>query len=469
MRNFIIIIPPETGGFVHAGALYLADSLKGKYSVSIIDESVEDIEKAISNVDAIAFGISTMSGLQLKNAIEVALYIRQVYPRVPIIWGGAHATALPRQTLQSTLVDYVVWGEGEQSLPLLLEAIETGGDLSKIKGIGYKIRDELFLTGNSGYTPLDQKIFKLPYHLLNMKKYERKMIIGFQRNHLIFSSRGCPYRCRFCSNSSQIWPNTRMRYHTVSHVLNDIKTLVSEYGADGITFGDELFFGNEKRLVEICTALIENDFGIKYRASARIDLLSRLKENTWTLLKEAGFVGLSMGVESGSPRVLEIIGKRITLDQIYAVDKLLSKYQLYKTYNFMTCIPGENIADVGKTLKLILDLASTSLYCPYPFGMELNKYIPLPGTELFKTAVQWGFNPPEKLEDWTDFDIRDNIRHTTTTVRPWLSSEMLGYVDEANRMIEELNLLYTGNPVLTAIDNIRSRIENHIGKSQVEF
>ena len=152
------------------------------------------------------------------------------------------------------------------------------------------------------------------------------------------------------------------------------------------------------------------------------------------------------------------MGKGITLDQIFNTDRLLTKYNFYKTYNFMTCVPGESIEDINHTLRLIIDLARTSKYCPYPLGM-LHKYIPLPGTKLFNIVVnEYGFKAPTTIEGWTNFDMKD-FTTSVNSVRPWLSGSLLQYVDEANQHIENLNNLFIGekrddNKIETQIEKI---------------
>ena len=451
-KNFIIIYPSARVNSVlpqwspPLGGLYLADALiKDGYSVSILDDDTEEIERRLPllvNSETVALGISSLSGTQLRNGLIIAEFIRKRYPNIPIIWGGAHVTALPEQTLQSELVDYIVWGEGEESLPELLDCIRNKKSYKHIKGIGYKNNGSPVLTQIRPYTGLDG-VFELPYHLLEMDKYARKLNIGFNKNFFIYTSRGCPFRCKFCSNSSRIWPNTKMRYHSVEHMLNDISNLVNNYGMDSITLGDQNFFVHEERLVSICKALIKANFGIKYRVSARVDLLFRLKPSTWELLKKADFIAIGVGIESGSKKMLDLMGKGITLEQIYKVDSLLTKYKFYKSFNFMTCLPTETISDVKLTLELILRLAESSRYSPFPFS-TLHKYIPLPGTELYDTAIQHGFLPPKFIEGWTEFED-ENVSETYNVVRPWLSAEMRDYVFAANKLIEKLNVLYLGD------------------------
>jgi len=238
-----------------------------------------------------------------------------------------------------------------------------------------------------------------------------------------------------------LWPNTKVRYHPVDHIINDIKVLVNSYKADCITFVDELFIIDESRLIEICHALKKNGFdNLKFRASGRVDILSRLSESTWKLLNNSGFVGFAIGLESGSQRMLDSIGKDITLEQIYKVDKILTDYHFYKTYNFMSCFPGESINDVKDTLRLIANIARTSKYCPYPFGL-MNKFLPLPNTELFSIAKNNGFIPPKGIKGWTLLDYQ-NCREKV--VRPWVTKRHLHFVNKSNDLIRELNNIFTG-------------------------
>ena len=448
MDFFIIYLPASYNRsddkYIPMGGLFLSEALLNEgYDVKILDDTLENVLdslKRMASDKTVAFGISTLSGTQLKNSIMLAKILKNEFPNIPLIWGGAHVTALPRQTLASEWVDYVVWGEGEQSIILLLNAIRNGTDVTQIKGIGYKKSGQCFINENAGYTPLN-RLFQLPYQLIDMKKYARRLNIGVERCYYIHTSRGCPYRCRFCSNTSTIWPNNRVRYHTLDHILNDISVLLTHYGADCITFADELFVNNEKRLITICEKLKrEGPVNMKYRVSARADIISKLDKKTLSLMKDTGIVHVGVGLESGSQRILDYMGKKITLRQIYETDKILTDYHFYKSYNFMSCLPTETVDDVKKTLKLIVDLARTSKYCPYPFGV-MNKFIPLPNTELFDEAVKYGFHPPEDMEGWTLMDCHG---YSEAVIRPWVDQALSDFVDRGNACISELNKLYDG-------------------------
>ncbi len=430
------------------GPLYLAESLyRQGYEPYIVyttnDETIEKVKQLVTN-DTLCISISTMSGTQLFNAISIAKILKEIYPHLPLVWGGVHVTTLPEQTLKSELVDVIVWGEGEDVLPKVLKAIENN-DLSSLigsPGIGIKKDGQFVIGPNSGYTVLKDRVFELPYHLLDMSRHSRKLLIGPEKEFQIWTSRGCPYNCKFCSNSSKLWPNTRMRYHSIEHIVHDVSILYHKYGADCITFADEGFLQNEERFIQILEAIRNEGIFIKYKFAARIDILLRLKPETWEKMKEYGVIAISAAPESGSQRILDYMGKGITLEQIYKIDAILTKYKFFKTFNFLVCTPSETIEDLKATLLLVSNLAETSKNCPYPIG-TLNKYIPLPGTKLFDDAISKGFKPPENLEDWGHFDIED-VKGTRSIVRPWLLDKDFDFVEKAIMLIEILNSEFIG-------------------------
>jgi anaerobic magnesium-protoporphyrin IX monomethyl ester cyclase len=431
------------------GPLYLSESLyRQGYEPYIVyttnDEAIKKVIQLVTN-DTLCIGISTMSGVQLFNAISIATILKKMYPHLPLVWGGVHVTALPEQTLKSELVDVIVWGEGEDVFPKVLKAIENN-DLSPLigqPGVGIKKNGQCVIGPNSGYTELEERIFELPYHLLDMPHHSRKLLIGPEREFQIWTSRGCPYRCKFCSNSSRLWPNTKMRNHSIEHIVRDVSVLHRKYGADCIMFADEGFLQSEERFINILEAIRNEGIFIKYRFAARTDILLRLKPETWEMMKEYGVIGIGTAPESGSQRILDYMGKGITLEQIYKVDAILTKYKFFKSFNFLVCTPSETIEDLKATLLLLSNLAETSKYCPYPIGTALHKYIPLPETKLFDDAIMKGFKPPEKLEEWGYFDC-DAVRETRSIVRPWLLDADFDFIEKATVLIETLNHEFTG-------------------------
>lgn len=455
MRRNIILIRPIPMKREHYqfgksaipfGLLYLAEALIGDgYNVNIIDNkdltaTLIDVGK-FTNLSTIAFGISTMSGSQLENAMQIATELKKTYKSIPIIWGGVHPTYCTKQTIESDLVDYVIFGEGERSLPMLLKLILNNkfNDNIAYPGIARKINDKISIGPNIGYTSLSKKCFNIPYHLVDMNMYCRKLNIGADREFFVWTSRGCPFKCRFCSNSNTIWSNRRVRLHSIENIVNDVKILTERFGADLINFSDENFILSEERLISIFDALRHEGIKTKYKFTGRVDQLLKLRRTTYEMLKEEGVICIGFAPESGSQKILNYMGKGITVNQIYEINEILSVHGFFKSTNILIGTPEETKDDLYLTLKLVCYLARSSINYPSPFPFSLNKYIPLPGTEMYLDAINKGFKPPQDLEDWTYFDFED-IERTLARIRPWITPEYYyQYFSKAISLIENLN------------------------------
>lgn len=453
MRSNIILIRPIPMKREHYqfgkpaipfGLLYLAEALMGDgYHVNIIDN--KDLTATLIDVDkftdssTVAFGIFTMSGSQLENAMQIATELKKTYKGIPIVWGGVHPTCCIKETIESDLVDYVIFGEGERSLPMLLKLIINNefNDNIDYPGIARKVNDKISIGPNIGYTPLSKKCFNIPYHLVDMNMYYRKLNIGADREFLVWTSRGCPFQCRFCSNANTIWSNRRVRLHSIENIVNDVRILIERFGADLINFSDENFILSEKRLISIFDALRHEGIKVKYKFTGRVDQLLKLKTTTYEMLKEEGVICIGFAPESGSQKILNHMGKGITINQIYEINEILSLHGFFKSTSFLVGTPEETKEDLYLTLKLVCNLARTSMNCPFPFS--LNKYIPLPGTEMYLDAINKGFKPPQHLEDWIHFDFED-IEMTLSRIRPWITPEYYyHYFSKAIGLIEDLN------------------------------
>jgi hypothetical protein len=167
-------------------------------------------------------------------------------------------------------------------------------------------------------------------------------------------------------------------------------------------------------------------------------------------MRKAGFVNLIAGIETGSPRFLKVMNKKLSLDQVTIADQKLTKYGFYKHWNFMCAMPGETLEDVGHTLWLIAQLAKTSMTSSYP--MSLRKYIPLPGTVMYQQAVsEYGFEEPKSFEGWAELSKSymsersfGNAGKLDLRKRPWLDNELGNYVQRGEDAVEDMNNCFVG-------------------------
>jgi radical SAM superfamily enzyme YgiQ (UPF0313 family) len=386
------------------------------YKVRIIDQRVEkNWEKKLKRglkKRPICFGLTCMTGQQILNALEVSKLVKKESD-VPVVWGGPHPTVMPEQTLENENIDIVLRGEGEITTDEVVKCLESEKPLNNVKGIFFK-DEKGEMNRTEPRPPLDlNKLPTLPYHLVDVKKYS---ILNMGRIFSIESSRGCPYRCTFCyvgSNEyTRIW-----RGMSAEKIIENVRIVVEKFGADGIDFVDYNFFVDLKRVKRMVDLLKKEKMDITWNCEgARIDTMKRMDHGFLNSLEKSGLRWMAMGVESGSERILKLLNKGMSVEDVIRVNKKLSEHKLIiPQYNFMCAIPTETIEDLKRTTDLILKLLKDNIQACF---QPLSAYIPYPGTELFNLAVKHGFDPPSRLEDWVYLDYPSWLKRI-----PWLSGK----------------------------------------------
>ncbi len=442
------------------GPLTLSAHLINKgYDPLIIDEIAltETIQTEISDIaknklkdslrkeKPICIGISSMTGEQIRRGKMFAKMIREFDEKIPIVWGGAHPSLLPEMTIEDETVDLICTGEGDISFPILVTELKKNGtgDLSKVPGLVYKDKkNEIVKTKPAPLYRMDD-MPPFPYHLLDMELYIKNIKKkDITRYFEINSSRGCPYKCAFCLNSKEGIPYTKARS---SRIIQEMVRLKNEYQIDGISFNDENFILNKKRIEEIAQAAIDMNLNLKMRGGGRVELFLKFDDRYLELFKKAGFYHFALGVESGSNKTLASINKQITTDQIFNVIDALVKHKFQSTYNFIAGFPNETIEDYQETLRTIYHIFEKCKYMVYPVPAP-SFYCPLPGTKSFDDAVALGHKVPKSFEEWTDVDY--NLKEMV-----WISKEFHNFIVESRDVINNINMKYTGdNAVITKED-----------------
>ncbi|TRZ74786.1 MAG: radical SAM protein [Deltaproteobacteria bacterium] len=378
------------------------------YEPVIIDTRIEsDYEEKIRHhlPESLFVGITSMTGMQIQYALQVAALIRELDPQKTIVWGGIHATILPEQTLADPRVDIVVAGEGEEVVVELADCLAGGGDLRTVKGIYFQ--DELGKAIFTGQRPfLDMNSVPMPaWHLVNVSKYSE---IGVQ------TARGCPYRCRFCFN--HLYNGRKWRAKDADLVIEELRVLKERYNVNHVVFYDDNFFSNLKRTRYLCQEIINNNIDIQWSTTCRADILARrVNEDFAELLKKAGVHILFVGSESGSQRILtEVINKQITTDDIIGMAETTRKYQLRVHTSFMSGFPGESESERRLTFNLMDRILEIN---PDLYITTICIYTPYPGNPLYDEIISKGlFNPPEALEEWAGLTFFN-------CQLPWLSQK----------------------------------------------
>lgn len=396
MGSFSELRPP-------LGLLFIAAPLaEHNYKIKIIDEEINPcwIEELNREIDdsTICVGISAITGRQISGGLEFSKIVKEKR-RIPVIWGGVHPTILPEQTLKNRLIDIVVKGEGEKTFLKIINTLRQSKSLKDIPNISYKENDKIYSNPNEEFIDLND-LSQLPYHLLDCEKYiteKRAYLPNCRRIFDINTDRGCPYRCGYCYNASM--SKNKWRALSASKIVEQIEYIVEKFALDGVNFVSDNFFVDQKRITDICSEIIKRKIRIYWRACCTIRCFAKYDDSFIDLLKESGCYGLGLGVESGSQRVLDLIQKDVTLDEVLLANRKLKNNNLIAHYYFMIGFPGETKEEVLETYKLMMEI-----YKEYPKAILYGPYIYLqyPGTPLYYKCIEMGFKPPEKLEDWID-------------------------------------------------------------------
>ncbi len=401
-----IDIEDEVDKSVPIGLMSIASILeKEGYTPKIIDarifHKIELLKIIKSEVkDTICVGLSVMTP-QIRHALQLSNFIKDLDKDIPIIWGGIHPILFSEQTIQDTNVDFVIQAEGEYILLDLVRYLEEGKPrLDEIDGLGYKIDRKVRL--NKLNFPID--VAKLPrpaYHLLDIEKYIDRTLANHRRIRGldIHTSRGCPYRCTFCTNP--ILSFGKWRALPAERVLEDIDFLVNTYNLNHLWIMDDYFFGAKDRALYIVKGLIERGYKLFWEANIRADDFSpqKINDEFLKLLRKSGCYALRIGAESGSDRILGLLKKDITVSQTINAVKQCSRYGIIPICFFMTGIPGETFEEVRKTFSFIWRLQKMD---PEVVLLSPGTYRPYPGGKLYNKCKELGLTEPQDLEGWKE-------------------------------------------------------------------
>ncbi len=453
IKNVSIVIPQSV--------LYVGTALKmNGYDVKIIDTMIDDNWRATFKKELedgiIAVGISCMTGMQILASLDIAKYVRELNPDIPLIWGGIHPSLLPEQTLENPYVDFVVIGDGEETTVDLINNLGNRENYKNIPGIAFKNGGKIVV--NPPRKPFDLNKIPIPdYSLLDVRNYITSQTKG-ERDIVVHTSRGCPHRCTYCYNPA--FHHRRYRTLTPENVVRHIKYIIKNYNITAINLNEDNFFTDKARVEKICQLLIKENVKIKIRTQCRVDYIVKYSDEFLKLIRKAGIILLYLGGESGSNKILKKIKKDITREQIITANRILKGYDISPRFSFMGGFPGESIEDFKETLDLMRVLIEEN---PAAYTTPIQLFSPYPGTELFDLAVEHNFKPPSTLEgysksNWNEIDYE------------WLTEKEKNFLENASfftYFIDSKSVAeYTGNHFILRVIN---RIYGKIIRLRIRF
>ncbi|MBI3231787.1 MAG: B12-binding domain-containing radical SAM protein [Candidatus Doudnabacteria bacterium] len=404
-KNVLLVSQNKGYKYSPMGTLFVADAMeKAGYNVTLLDSSVpiKTVMDTVSDIDPVFVGETVYTTPTIFQMIDIAKAIKSE-TNIPIVWGGVHPTLLASQCIKEEYVDYVVIGEGEKTIVDLANSFSNGAPEKKIWASNEFIKDL------DKYAPAwhlvdgNQYVYTEEHSVRGNLEKTRKRVFYY-----MITSRGCPYRCAFCYVNAV--HRSTWRPQSVQWVKNQLDYIDKNYDIDGIGFWDDFFLIDVRRALSIVEYMKSKEIGFMCETRATLLTDSFMKK-----LKENGCMQLFIGGESGSPRVLKMIKKEITPADLIKAAELGYKHDIPVRISFMFGIPGEKFEDMIQTKELIIKLLE------YPnvsiSGPKL--YTPYPGTELYDTALKYGFTPPVSTLGWKDIHRQTNLEYL-----PWFKKEL---------------------------------------------
>lgn len=346
------------------------------------NEIWQEIENVISKVRPKIIGISVFTEA-LGSAKKIINIIQCNYPDTVIVAGGPHAEIDAEYLLHKLHVDYVIKGDGEKSFYDLAYALINNKDPHII--LGDNISNKIIYAVRLEVEELP--IPKIEYHY-NYNLYRK---VGRKLN-LSTSRGGCIFSCKFCYCSKYKYA---LRFRPPKSVVEEITYYINNYNTKKIFFVDDTFTVNQEYVKAICRLMIENGIKVSWTCTTRA---KQIEPGLLSLMKQAGCKSIHIGVESGSPRILELIDKRINVDDVINAVKMIKGAGIECRLFFMAGLPTETPYDLRCTIDLISQVK--------PDETIMSMYVPIPGTPLYDLICKQ-FYPFDQM-DWTTFS-RDQL------------------------------------------------------------
>lgn len=370
------------------GLGYLATALKREnHHVEILDcvnlkMPLQSFERYIrgAQFDIIGFRVFSTDLMSVKASLSI---VKKLFPKTTIVLGGAHPSYFPERTLEYfTDADFAIRGEAEKGLTELVRYLSRPDTvrLMDIPGLIWRengktnmnppyYNENLDALGYPDWTLIDPRHYPFQTSYLTKSKIVAPLLI----------TRGCPFQCTFCAVRS-ITGDT-IRAHSATYIIEEIKRLKADFGIKEVCFIDDNFLVFKKLIVDLCEQIIRLKLDIQWSCfGIRLDMID---ETILNVMERSGCYLLTVGIESGSQRILDHMKKNLSLDLIEEKINLIhAKTGIKVIGNFILGYPEETEDDIRKTIDFARRLPL--------YGANFFPFHPTPGTEIFNDLIARG-------------------------------------------------------------------------------
>ena len=365
----VLLINPRTGATKNAGLplsiIHLGAALEGRWPWEIVDgnRETDPVRTALGRLSArphALCGITVMPGPQVITAIALSSAIRKTFPALPIVWGGYFPTLYPDAAINAPYVDYLVRGQGEETLLELLAACGRSGaaDAAAIRGVaGLTWKDGGRIVHNPDRPVIPPSALpQLPYHRIDdLGAYLRPSFLG-RRTAVYQAALGCRYKCGFCGVVS-MW-NGKTALEAPERMTLALGTLRDRWGADAVQFFDHNFFDKEDSSIPILEALARLE--MPYWCYARADTLANFSASTWEKVRKSRMRMTYVGAEAASDAVLKSMQKGTRVEHTFEVARRCRENGIIPEFSFVLGGPEDPEGEIETTFEFIRKLKTLS-------------------------------------------------------------------------------------------------------------
>jgi len=424
MKKVMLITPPYHSGVVESagtwlnlGFVYIAGSLRNAgYDVEIYDamsyfHTYDEIAKRIEAFKPDVVAVTAITAT-INDCIEVCRLSKQISPEIITVLGNVHPTFMWEEILNEhyTCVDYIVKGEGELTLPELLDCHFSKRNVSKVKGIAFWVENMAVATPQREYIQ-DLDVLPTAWDLIDWKIYsyrpKENSILG-----IVSSSRGCNQQCSFCSQ--QLFWSRTWRARSPEKFVAELEHIHTKYGVNAAMIADETPTLDRRRWEKILDLLIERSMGIDLFMETRVKDIIRDRDILGRY-REAGIVHIYAGVESTSQDTLDRFKKDIKVEESKLAIDLINEHDMISETSFVLGMPDETKESISKTVELAKhynpDMAFFLAIAPWPYA---DIYKSLEKNVITKDYSKYNLiEPVLKPANMTIDELRDELNRST--------------------------------------------------------
>lgn len=437
------------GSWINHGLCSLSAVMKKNgHRVSLIDlrtlSGWDDFALSVKNSESDIFGITVMS-VDFNTASRCADIIKKVDSKKLVVFGGAHPSIAPEETLKDKNIDYVVSGEGEISFLQLINDIASGAPTQRIIYGQHPDLDEIPF--------VDRELFPM----------REEPFVDFLKPPFltIIAGRGCIYNCSYCQPAERKIFGSKVRRRSVANVMLELRELHSKFRFNSFMFHDDCLTENKLWLEDFCAQYLAIGFKKQFVCQSRADLICKNRQ-VIKMLKDIGLDLIIIGFESGSQRMLDFIRKGTKVDQNFEAADICHKLGIKIWANYMLGLPGETKKEQRKTLEMIKKIrpyhCSPAYYTPHP-GSRLFDYCQENDLSLIKRSEDYRRNTYEPKIKGINYDYLKNVLYKSVSY-----GEDSGRRRVANKMVCFLRkkVILLKPSKIISLNKIKSKVKSAV-------